>query len=1855
VKISARYEVLGLLGQGGMGVVYHVRDTTRGRENALKTLAPGRSEDIVERFLTEAQVMFRLEHSNIVRVYDFGKDGETYFLTMELIRGKNLRQLLNARQNKGFPLGEVVRMGIETSDALNYAHSQKPEAVVHRDIKPVNIMIEEETGRVVVTDFGIAKLMAETGSDTQAASDLSRTVFAGTVPYSAPEQFQPVGAARRLDARVDIYALGIVLYEIYTGRHFFAGLSADEVELHHRSIDGGECPVKTPHACDHKVVLPDTPASFLHVLERAIARDRNERYKTAAEMLADLQACAATEAVQAVESARVAAEAAGALDAAETDFRRGGELEQQAKAAQERGDHGKAGELYRNALQAFGAAAAQAGERKAQRAAQQAKAAMQVVAQEATERDTAALAPDAMRQAAQLVAAAEASEAQGQFEQAAAQYRQAEEAFRAALVSARQASARKEIESELPAVRAAREAAEQADAATFAADAFSAAVREQVRLEEALAAGELTRVRELLPKVRESFASAGAEASKRLAQNVDEARAAMRTVAAEATAAGAPTSAKAAIIEAESLAGAAEKLVARGELDLAIAQLGRATDAYRAATAAAVRAGEREVLERGLPAIRAARAEAEGVGAPELAADAFTSAAREQAELEAALAAGELTRVRTLLPKVGEGFAAAKATAAVARASQATVEARTAMERAREAALAAGAEKYVPDALAKARAREREGAGAEERQQWERAEQLYHETAKAFDDVRTAALRRAEEQRLASALAEARSGMEAARTRAKNAGAAQHAAELYREAGAIAKEAGAAKNDAAGMTEAAAAYARALDGYDAATAEAERVARRHELQETLAAVEEAKKQAVDAGAARNPEFLAAADELAAAERALAADELSLVVSSAAAARERFAAARTAAERAKAEAAANAALADVAAQCAEAREAGAEKFAAKTWARATEQQKQALARRNDGDCEAVLPLAAAADEAFAAALSETVAAAQASAAAAKTAAKTAGPDDDAVASADKSFATAEQRRGEKKLVAAAVAFRKAAESYDAAREARTAAARKAEADARTARGEAEKAEAEKFAADEQRAAVAALEGAAQALAKGRCSEAEKGSRFARAGSAPPPRWPRGNANGPGARRPRAAVAARERAAAGAAELAAAELKRASEAFAAGERALETENYAGSETEFGKAREAFERSLAAAERAALERKAKEVRARAERLRAERAAGATGFFTRRKLAKADAVLARGTTAAASGEFTAASAAFEEAAELFAALPVPATPPAAPAKPTPTKPAPAVKPKPGPQPAPAARKAPAAEAKPAAAPSESTSIVDAATAVAGASALEGTTLVASAPSLEGATMIASSAAREDPTIVGETVPATRGFPIVWIGAATAGVVLLAGVWMLRGRESGPTTPEPPKVATKSDVVPKTKPDVAPPPVEAKVAVPPREPAPAATAVEIAKVEAPPPVPPAPPVPRIASFAPETERVEPAKDTQQFRIALADPADATYAWSVDGKVLSDANQATVTVPAKNAAQRVAVVARTAGGEARHEWELAALAPPPEPVAPIAPVISGFEPREKTLQVTPGKSRRFSVKAKTDGTAPLRYAWSVDGEAAGGNAATFDFAAEDDDEGKTREVRAEVSSGNGPATRTDWTVTVPLAPVSITRQSPAPSEIVADLGDTTDFSVEARAGRTGGGALSYAWTVNKRPADAANGPRFTYRPERAGSADVEVRVEAPDRPAAVRRWTVRSREAAPVAAPTRVAALPPPVAPTPIAPRTGGDARRELESWIAAYRAAYQEKNVDRLVALGVLKPENRSKLATALNDLADLQVTIASSSIEVQGPDSAVVSLTREDSFNAGGRRQSQSINIKKNLRKVNGSWVAQ
>jgi hypothetical protein len=287
------------------------------------------------------------------------------------------------------------------------------------------------------------------------------------------------------------------------------------------------------------------------------------------------------------------------------------------------------------------------------------------------------------------------------------------------------------------------------------------------------------------------------------------------------------------------------------------------------------------------------------------------------------------------------------------------------------------------------------------------------------------------------------------------------------------------------------------------------------------------------------------------------------------------------------------------------------------------------------------------------------------------------------------------------------------------------------------------------------------------------------------------------------------------------------------------------------------------------------------------------------------------------------------------------------------------------------------------------------------------------------------------------------------------------------------------------------------------------------------------------------------------------------------------------------------------------------------------------------------------------VKATRDGDAPLRYAWTVEGKPAGTNSPSFELQTEAADEGASRRVRVEVTAG-GPASTAEWTVTIPLAPVTITRQSPTTDAVSNEVDDTTNFSVDARAGKSGTDGLTYTWTVNRRPVDA-DGPRYSYRADREGTAEIEVRVEAPERQAAIQRWTVRTR-AVPLPTEVRTAApVPPRATSTPARPPVSGDPRRELEAWIASYRDAYEQKNVDRLVALGVVKSENATRLAAALKDLTDLKVSISGSSIEVQGPDSAVVRLTRQDTFMAGGRSQTQSINIKKTLRKVGNAWVAQ
>ncbi len=268
--ISQKYEVLSQIGQGSMGVVYRVRHTALETISALKVLPKHFTEnpDLVKRFYREARVLARMNHSNIVHVSDIHEDRElqSHYIVMEYIEGKTLRAHLG--ETGPLPVSRVIAIAKQVADALNYAHLYDPP-VIHRDIKPTNIMIEERSGRVVVMDFGIAKDMGDSEM-TKAGTVL------GTLRYCPPEQMR----FEDLDGSADVYALGMVIYEAHTGVHPFAGLG--EYSVVARVLDGEEYQIDFP---------ADTPPSFRSLIKRAVAKDRSKRHRSMAELLKDLDAC----------------------------------------------------------------------------------------------------------------------------------------------------------------------------------------------------------------------------------------------------------------------------------------------------------------------------------------------------------------------------------------------------------------------------------------------------------------------------------------------------------------------------------------------------------------------------------------------------------------------------------------------------------------------------------------------------------------------------------------------------------------------------------------------------------------------------------------------------------------------------------------------------------------------------------------------------------------------------------------------------------------------------------------------------------------------------------------------------------------------------------------------------------------------------------------------------------------------------------------------------------------------------------------------------------------------------------------------------------------------------------------------------------------------------------------------------------------------------------------------------------------------------------------------------------------------------------------------------------------------------
>jgi len=217
-KSLAHYEIIGLLGKGGMGEVYRARDTKLDRDVALKILPAKVAADpaALERFEREAKTVAGLNHPHVVTLHSVEEDRGIRFLTMELVEGQGLDQLLGP---DGLPLSQVFEIGTAVADALAAAHEK---GIVHRDLKPANVMVTRN-GHVKVLDFGLAKL-----TEDHPASDIEKTEalgltqagsVLGTVPYMSPEQLR----GQTVDSRSDIFSLGILLYELATGRRPFRG------------------------------------------------------------------------------------------------------------------------------------------------------------------------------------------------------------------------------------------------------------------------------------------------------------------------------------------------------------------------------------------------------------------------------------------------------------------------------------------------------------------------------------------------------------------------------------------------------------------------------------------------------------------------------------------------------------------------------------------------------------------------------------------------------------------------------------------------------------------------------------------------------------------------------------------------------------------------------------------------------------------------------------------------------------------------------------------------------------------------------------------------------------------------------------------------------------------------------------------------------------------------------------------------------------------------------------------------------------------------------------------------------------------------------------------------------------------------------------------------------------------------------------------------------------------------------------------------------------------------------------------------------------------------------------------------
>jgi protein kinase-like protein len=262
--LGTQFTVGPVLGQGGFATVFRARDRTLNRDVAVKVMdtAGAPSPSLAERFVREAQTIARLEHPNIVPIYEVGEPADLLYIVMRCVDGPSLRQLLGNAPNHRLSVGDAARVARQVADALAHAHG---EGVVHRDVKPDNILLDKR-GQVLVTDFGIAKA-------AQAATAAQLTVegmIIGTPQYMSPEQ----AAGDAVDGRSDIYSLGIVLYQMLSGAPPFDGDSSAK-------IIAQQLTVVPP---DIRTLRPDVTPELARVLERMLDKDPARRFQTAGEV-----------------------------------------------------------------------------------------------------------------------------------------------------------------------------------------------------------------------------------------------------------------------------------------------------------------------------------------------------------------------------------------------------------------------------------------------------------------------------------------------------------------------------------------------------------------------------------------------------------------------------------------------------------------------------------------------------------------------------------------------------------------------------------------------------------------------------------------------------------------------------------------------------------------------------------------------------------------------------------------------------------------------------------------------------------------------------------------------------------------------------------------------------------------------------------------------------------------------------------------------------------------------------------------------------------------------------------------------------------------------------------------------------------------------------------------------------------------------------------------------------------------------------------------------------------------------------------------------------------------------------------